>query len=238
MMMSEIYGIDISTAQGEINWNDLARNPNVSFVIIRAAQGISQDSRFDHNIEDCQDAGIPFGLYFASSASTVSGCEKEADVAINYAKAYNPRYGLWFDFEGDSRTKLGKPVITQCIKAWLDKVSAAGYECGWYTNRNWMLNLIDYDQLLPKYRLWYAAYPSTAQKKITDCPKDNRQKLSFPQASIWQWSDNGRVDGLTKAVDLNVCYDDFPETTEELGYITLAEAKEILTSMGYAGIVI
>ena len=64
--MSELYGIDISTAQGEINWDALAQNKDLSFVIIRASQGLAQDSRFARNIEECQRVGLPFGLYFTS----------------------------------------------------------------------------------------------------------------------------------------------------------------------------
>ena len=37
--MTERYGIDISRAQGAIDWDTLAQNADLSFVLIRAAQG-------------------------------------------------------------------------------------------------------------------------------------------------------------------------------------------------------
>lgn len=233
--MTELYGIDISTAQGEIDWDKLALE--IDFVIIRATQGTAQDSRFERNIAECQRLGIPFGLYFAASAITNSGVEEEAKVALEYAKKYQPRYGLWYDMELAKHKILGKATITKHLTTWLEAVSDEGYRCGIYTNKDWLDNRIDH-ALLDQYDLWYAAYPSSTQKKLTDAPENNRSKLSYPMAVIWQWSSTGKIDGINGNVDLNVCYEEFEEIPPEADYITLQEAKAIILELGYKGIIL
>ena len=229
----EKYGIDISKWQGDIDWDTLAKNKDLAFVIMRAASGTGTDSKFESYVADCKRVGIPFGLYFASTAKTVDAAKTEATLAIEMAKKYKPQYPIWYDVELDSQRKLGKATVTQIVSTWLDTVSAAGVRCGFYSNRDWLNNVFDYAQL-KGYPLWYAAYPSTAEKKLTQAAKDNRSKLSYPEAVIWQWSSNGKVDGIVAAVDLNVCYEDLLERPKEKRYITLAELKEL----GYDGVII
>ena len=77
-------------------------------------------------------------------------------------------------------------------------------------------------------------------KGLSDAPEDNRPKLSYPQAAIWQWSSAGKVDGITGNVDLNVCYEDFSETEapSEKGYLTLDETRALIKELGYSGIIL
>lgn len=237
-MTNEIYGIDVSMAQGSIDWDTLAANNDIGFVIIRAAQGTFQDSRFAYNITECRRVGIPYGLYFASSAKTEAEVVSEAKFAIEYGRLYSPAYGMWFDMELDSQKLLGKTAISKLMRTWLEAVSAAGLRCGVYTNKDWLDNRID-KGIIEDFDLWYAAYPSTARGSLLGAPKNNREKLSYPTAEIWQWSSTGRIEGIIGNVDLNVCYVEFADkTTKDLGYITFEEAKEILSNLGYRGIVI
>lgn len=236
--MIEKYGIDISTAQGSIDWDALAKNKDISFVIIRAAQGTFQDSRFTHNITECRRVGIPYGLYFAASARTVADAKAEAEFAAGYGKLYAPAYGMWYDMELEAQKKLGKDAISAMLRAWLECVRSDGYRCGVYTNKDWLDNRID-RSIIEDFDLWYAAYPSMAGAILTGAPKNNREKLSYPTAEIWQWSSCGKIDGIIGNVDLNVCYTEFAdETAKNLGYISLDEAKEILRNLGYSGIVL
>ena len=43
-----------------------------------------------------------------------------------------------------------------------------------------------------------------AAEGLSDAPEDNRPKLNYPQAAIWQWSSAAKVEGITGNVDLNV----------------------------------
>ena len=243
-MAIERLGIDISRAQNSIDWETLAKNDDLEFVIIRAAQGTAEDSRFAENVRAAMRLKIPFGMYFASSATTAEEAIAEANFAAEYAKQYQPIYGIWYDMELPKQQTLGKQKITQLLRVWCDRVKEVGVPYGIYSNRDWLNNRIDLQQLADA-NLWYAAYPSVKQKILTDAPKENRSKLSYPQAAIWQWTSKGRIDGIIGNVDMNVCYKDFlpqkeekPERPENLGYISFDAAVRLIRDLGYAGIIL
>ena len=243
-MAIERLGIDISRAQNSIDWETLAKVEDLEFVIIRAAQGTAEDSRFAENVRAAMRLKIPFGMYFASSATTAEEAIAEANFAAEYAKQYQPIYGIWYDMELPKQQTLGKQKITQLLRVWCDRVKEVGVPYGIYSNRDWLNNRIDLPQLADA-NLWYAAYPSVKQKVLTDAPKENRSKLSYPQAAIWQWTSKGRIDGIIGNVDMNVCYKDFlhqkeekPERPENLGYISFDDAVRLIRDLGYAGIIL
>ena len=243
-MAIERLGIDISRAQNSIDWETLAKVEDLEFVIIRAAQGTAEDSRFAENVRAAMRLKIPFGMYFASSATTAEEAIAEANFAAEYAKQYQPIYGIWYDMELPKQQTLGKQKITQLLRVWCDRVKEVGVPYGIYSNRDWLNNRIDLQQLADA-NLWYAAYPSVKQKVLTDAPKENRSKLSYPQAAIWQWTSKGRIDGIIGNVDMNVCYKDFlpqkeekPERPENLGYISFEDAVRLIRDLGYAGIIL
>ena len=243
-MAIERLGIDISRAQNSIDWETLAKVEDLEFVIIRAAQGTAEDSRFAKNVRAAMRLKIPFGMYFASSATTAEEAIAEANFAAEYAKQYQPIYGIWYDMELPKQQTLGKQKITQLLRVWCDRVKEVGVPYGIYSNRDWLNNRIDLQQLADA-NLWYAAYPSVKQKVLTDAPKENRSKLSYPQAAIWQWTSKGRINGIIGNVDMNVCYKDFlpqkeekPERPENLGYISFDDAVRLIRDLGYAGIIL
>ena len=243
-MAIERLGIDISRAQNSIDWETLAKVEDLEFVIIRAAQGTAEDSRFAENVRAAMRLKIPFGMYFASSATTTEEAIAEANFAAEYAKQYQPIYGILYDMELPKQQTLGKQKITQLLRVWCDRVKEVGVPYGIYSNRDWLNNRIDLQQLADA-NLWYAAYPSVKQKILTDAPKENRSKLSYPQAAIWQWTSKGRIDGIIGNVDMNVCYKDFlpqkeekPERPENLGYISFDDAVRLIRDLGYAGIIL
>lgn len=243
-MAIERLGIDISRAQNSIDWETLAKVEDLEFVIIRAAQGTAEDSRFAENVRAAMRLKIPFGMYFASSATTAEEAIAEANFAAEYAKQYQPIYGIWYDMELPKQQTLGKQKITQLLRVWCDRVKEVGVPYGIYSNRDWLNNRIDLQQLADA-NLWYAAYPSVKQKVLTDAPRENRSKLSYPQAAIWQWTSKGRIDGIIGNVDMNVCYKDFlhqkeekPELPRNLGYISFDDAIRLIRDLGYAGIIL
>ena len=243
-MAIERLGIDISRAQNSIDWETLAKVEDLEFVIIRAAQGTAEDSRFAENVRAAMRLKIPFGMYFASSATAAEEAIAEANFAAEYAKQYQPIYGIWYDMELPKQQTLGEQKITQLLRVWCDRVKEVGVPYGIYSNRDWLNNRINLQQLADA-NLWYAAYPSVKQKVLTDAPKENRSKLSYPQAAIWQWTSKGRINGIIGNVDMNVCYKDFlpqkeekPERPENLGYISFDAAVRLIRDLGYAGIIL
>ncbi|MGH7748447.1 MAG: GH25 family lysozyme, partial [Candidatus Dormibacteria bacterium] len=60
---SPMYGIDVSSFQGSINWNAVASG-GISFAFIRAGEGTSSpDGNFQQNWNGAMSAGIKAGAY-------------------------------------------------------------------------------------------------------------------------------------------------------------------------------
>jgi len=57
-------GIDVSKHQGDINWEELKKNPKIKFVYIKATEGSDYiDPRYKHNIKEARRHGFKVGSY-------------------------------------------------------------------------------------------------------------------------------------------------------------------------------
>ena len=89
-------GIDVSYAQGKINW-EMAAADGVQFAMIKASQGKLlrdasvgpfADPRFEENIKGAHEAGIQVGVYHYLCAGTVSEALREAQYVIDLVQPY------------------------------------------------------------------------------------------------------------------------------------------------------
>lgn len=66
-----IQGIDVSYAQGNIDWAKVKAS-GVAFAMIRACYGWDDDSQIDRyfraNVQGCEAVGMPYGLYLTLCA--------------------------------------------------------------------------------------------------------------------------------------------------------------------------
>ena len=78
-------GIDVSKHQGDINWDELKKNPKVKFVYIKATEGSDYiDPRYKQNIKEARRAGFKVGSYhFLTNRSSATS------QFINFAKTAN-----------------------------------------------------------------------------------------------------------------------------------------------------
>lgn len=65
-----IHGIDVSGFQGSIDW-EAVRASQIQFAMIRAGYGEGTvDQEFRRNASQCNQVGLPFGVYWFSYAYT------------------------------------------------------------------------------------------------------------------------------------------------------------------------
>ena len=58
------YGIDVSRYQGEIDWQTVKTDENVSYVYLKATEGASLvDVTYHYNLEEARKAGLKVGCY-------------------------------------------------------------------------------------------------------------------------------------------------------------------------------
>lgn len=198
-------GIDVSTHQGVIDWNKV--KGNVDFVVIRAGYGKNNiDNQAFNNVKGCTDNGIPFGLYWFSYAYTVEMARKEAQYLLSFVKGHTPLLPLYFDFEYDSANYAKKNDVTVTQKllrdmatAFCEELENAGYYAGIYANNDYIKNHYG-ESIFKTYDLWYAQWGVDAPSR---------------SVHLWQYTSEGKVDGIKGNVDMNFAYIDFPSVIKE-----------------------
>ena len=195
-------GIDISQWQGDVDW----KNVNTEFCIIRAGYGrdLSQkDTYFEEYYNGCKSRGIPCGVYWYSYATTVADAEREANTCLQVIKGKQFEYPIYFDVEEQNAFYTGKANVSAMIKAFCNKIEAAGYYAGLYISASPLNTYVD-DSVKSRYTIWVAHY--------------GVNKPAYSGAyDIWQKSSSGKISGIGGNVDLDECYKDFPTIIKNAG---------------------
>lgn len=197
------FGIDVSSYQGDINWQ-LVREDGVEFAFIRAGfRGYGEDGRlcadekFDENYDGAHSAGIDTGVYFFSQAVTVDEAVEEAEFLLEILDGRPLEYPIVFDWEtvfvadGEEppRTEDVMPqTLTLSAIAFCETVEDAGYKSMIYTNKKQAVLKYDLRQL-KKYPIWFAYY-------------DTELNYCY-QFDVWQYG-TALVDGIDGEVDVNI----------------------------------
>lgn len=211
-----IYGIDISRYQHEqgrkrfaINWQrlritHLGRRISherisgtvdypVSFVYIKATEGISiKNNYFDGDYQACRRQRIPVGAYHFFS--TRQDVRVQAQHFLQHAHIKKGDLPPMLDIEpSDARIEEmgGSLVLFSRIRTWLKIVErATGTRPLLYVNQRFVNTYLDQaPDLKQDYSFWIARY--------------GEYKPDI-HLSLWQLSADGRVNGITPDVDINV----------------------------------
>ena len=193
-------GIDVSEHQGRIDWNAVKAS-GIDFAILRVGFGAPSwggrvDYQFNRNISECERLGIPYGVYIYSYAFDNQQAADEASMVINCLSGHNPRLPVYYDLEDSSIIANGRQTgIASRAQVFCNRISAAGYEPGFYANLNWFNNILT-DSVFKSssWDHWIAQYNSQC---------DYTGNYSF-----WQYKSNGKVPGINGNVDMNYAYVD------------------------------
>lgn len=190
-------GIDVSGWQGEIDFEKI-KNAGVEFIMIRVGgtRGTNGeyfvDKYFKRNIEEANKYGIKAGIYFYSYANSKASAMKDAKWVIKQIKDYDIDLPIAFDWEEwayFNDYNLSFFGLTSMAESFLDTIEDAGYEGMLYSSKSYLENI----WLPTKYDIWLAHY--TIQTNY-----QGKYKL-------WQLCENGKIDGIDGAVDINVMYE-------------------------------
>lgn len=191
-------GIDVSDAQGSIDWGQVA-DDGIDFAIVRVGYrgttegSIHADANFDYNIDEAKAAGLDVGVYFYSQAVSEDEAQEEARFVLSELNGRSLQYPIAFDFEEtathDGRAdKIGSAQAAANARAFCREIESAGYKAVIYGNPQ---DLSDYDQtVLDEYPIWYAEYGSLP----------SMQRAFF----MWQYTNEGSVAGVSTNVDMDL----------------------------------
>lgn len=220
----EIKGIDVSSNQGKPDWAKVAKS-GVKFAILRVHQRDGIDSSFEYNYKGCKSNGILVGGYKYSYALTPAQAIDEAEDVIAALNGRGLDFPVFYDLEWSNQRKLGKQAIENIAVAFLTRMKKAGYNVGVYCNYDWYKNCLS--DALKQYDCWIANYP---KKEL-----DNgtlQERLRIPVGVGWQYSEHGKVSGISGNVDMDVFYKNYKE---EVSVMNKAIKKVILIAKNEIG---
>ncbi len=192
-----MIGIDISTWQDEVDF-EKAKNDGVEFVMIRIGYGhnkknqIVMDNQYKRNIENAKKAGLDVGVYFFSYAKDVYEAREQAKYVVDTLDGIKLELPIAFDWENWGKFNsynISLTDINLIADAFINEVTKHGYQGTLYSSKYYLDNIWD----VGSKDTWLAHYTSS------------KSSYSKPY-SMWQFSSNGKVDGINGAVDLNVLY--------------------------------
>lgn len=196
----EIHGIDISHHQRTINWENVQEHSDfkISFCFLKATEGATfKDTKFPNYWKDCKEAGISRGAYhfFSISKSPYA----QAQNFIGSVDLQKGDLAPVLDFESDSQN-LSTTEVRKRITTWLTIVEKHyGVKPIIYTNSHLFNKYIKgYFKSNP---LWIANYNTS----------DINYAISHPNLKFWQYTEKGKVDGITGSVDINAFLGEYQE---------------------------
>ena len=194
-------GIDVSKHQGEIDWQQVAAD-GVEYAFIRVGlRGygtgkLVEDEYFEQNITGALSAGIKVGVYFYTQAIHEEELMEEANFVLEKIAPYRIECPVVFDVEkvsGDDgrMNSLTVEERTNLTLLFCQTIENAGYKPMIYHNMEMGALLLDLAKL-ENYDKWFAYYNAD---------------FYYPyQYEIWQYTDNGTVNGIDGPVDLNISF--------------------------------
>lgn len=204
-------GIDVSsTGQGGKTDFQKVKSSGIDFVILAA--GFSGNGKgdkpstdtstpptipstyFEKDYANATAAGLKIGVYYYSYAQNTAEAICDAKDVLRFIKGKKIEYPIYYDLEDKSIRGLGKQKLTEIALAFTTEIQKAGYIAGIYASLDWFETRLDYNTLSNNCEIWLAQWNSS-------------HNLS---CGLWQYSDAGKVNGISGNVDLNYAYKDYP----------------------------
>lgn len=187
-------GVDVSEWNGRIDWAK-AKADDISFAILRVggtyygSKKQYDDSEFLYNAKECERLGIPYGVYFFSTAENALQAWQEANYTIQMLKGRKVTLPVYYDLEWeDIASTSNRTMLANISKVFCNAVEAAGFKPGVYANLTWWENYLT-DSCFNKWDRWVAQYYSSCEYKGS--------------YRLWQCTSVANVKGFSGGVDLN-----------------------------------
>ena len=200
--------VDVSSWQGDIDWNAVKRSGSVEGAIIRVGTTrYNIDEKAQRNINECKRLGIPFGVYWFSYTSNASASRADAQALVKRLQTLHVApsdlsYPVFYDLEDwawqGHVTPTSPNVYDGIANAWWSTMQSSGYaNLGIYSGVNYLQTRLNSANLHAKTK-WVASYGA-------------RVGFTFGAGLRgWQYWSSGSVPGISGPVDLNAFANEEP----------------------------
>ena len=224
---AEIYGIDVSRYQGDIDWGKVSGfdGGKIKFAMVRLGSGAKKaggelqlDDKFDYNVRSAYAAGLKVGVYYVPHSDTAEQAVTEARAVIELLKPYigcitypfaldwehiNAQGSNLKDYNGDP---LSDTAVADITTAFLHEMTQAEWFTSVYTDVDTISNRSD---SFDKRVMWAADYGIS--------PREALPRGTY----MLQYTDTAKVDGIAGNVDLDIAFVDFEHYITSRAYNNL-----------------
>lgn len=229
--------IDVSSYNSKVDWAS-AKKQGISGAILKIIRkDLDRDNQFNNNYKGCESAGVPWGVYNYSYATTESKAKSDMNLICDILDGINKKYfslGIWFDIEDKVQASLSKSKIAAIINSAQKVVEDRGYNFGVYTGLSYYKEHMDTSKITCKN--WWIAryYKGYDEMKFSTNPSEAYKPIS--NCFAWQYTSSGTFSpkicsGNGGKVDISVQYKSFSKTTK-----TYDRSKVVEIAKGYVGV--
>ena len=191
-------GVDVSAFQGNIDWKKVKAS-GIDFAIIRLGYRgyesgkLVEDQYAKANLKNAKEAGLRIGAYFFSQALSIQETDQEIQFMLKILGDTQLDMPVVLDWEipaNTARTRnMDARTLTDIQRHFCGQMRDQGYQPMIYFNWHQSENLYVLHEL-EDYPFWLALY---------------QDRMTYPwKVEMWQYTDKGRVPGISGNVDLNV----------------------------------
>ena len=205
-MSLKLKGVDISGANGDVDFEMLKRN-GISFVMINLG------NLFADNVKKAEAAGMPWGAYYYTYSLSPEEDRMELDKILGRLAGKKPTYPVAVDVEDGDGYKArnggwNRENVSRNARYLLDGIKRAGYYPMIYTGFEEVENLIDRD-IYMGVDMWFAHWAS---------------RCGYTEDNLGMWQFGGEVNYICdpyiegEIFDQNYTYKDYPAIIKQGGY--------------------
>lgn len=211
-------GIDVSGYQGSIDWESVQAD-GIEFAILKYCniyddEQIQYDSKFENNYKNCKELNIPVGIYIYNYCNEIDNLEVNINQILSDISGKNFELPVFLDMEDKTIISEGKEYLSKMCNRFCEIINNSTFTPGIYANLNWLKNYLDVSQFSDA-KIWVAQYNN-------ECTYDKTYML-------WQYTDSGKIDGISGNVDLDYLYEDISSDSSDY---TLEWQKTMNTTYG------
>ena len=200
----QIRVIDISSHNGNVDWETVKRSNTVDAVILRLGYGVGYiDSSFIRNKNELERLGIPYSVYLFSYAENANESLMESNFLVNTIRNHNIHIasnvlGIYYDLEdwtinstGENSYGISKDTYGQMITTFINNTEKnLCIKTRVYASKNYI------ETRFPDYAKNYATWIAQWGNNITyQGPYDG-----------WQYTSDGTIPGINGRVDQSIFY--------------------------------
>ena len=204
---AEALGVDVSYYNEDVDWRAV-RAQGIDFAIVRVGgRGwtygvIYGDARSRQYLHNAREAGLRVGVYFYSTAGSEREAAEEARAVLAVLDGQQLDLPVFIDVEESGEYPYGRSDLldretrTNTVLAFCRVIEAAGYEAGIYSGQ-YFYNTQLYLEGFGDRMIWIANYSASERGRVPGFGG---------RYQIWQFTDRGKVKGISGYTDMNVIF--------------------------------